>query len=120
VGKWKRVFTKIFVTDKTTGKQVPASAEMQKTFDEHASAYIETLEIKSNNTYISTVSTASDEKPKAHTGTYTLSGNDLNMNIPLVHNEKTTITIQSLNSESMVWALLFMGKLTEITYSKIK
>jgi hypothetical protein len=30
VGKWKRTFTKIFVTDKATGKQVPASDQMQK------------------------------------------------------------------------------------------
>ena len=119
VGKWKRTFTKIFVADKATGKQVPASAEMQKTFDEHANAYNETLELKSDNTYISTVSAGADDKPKVHNGTYTLSGKDLDMNIPLVHNEKTIITIQSINSYTMVWDLMFMGKLTEIIYTKI-
>jgi hypothetical protein len=118
VGKWKRTFTKIFVTDKASGKQVPASAEMQKTFDEHANGYNETLEIKSNNTYISSVSVAGGGEPKVDTGAYSLSGQNLDMNIPLVHNEKTTITIQSVNSNSMVWQLLFMGKKTEITYTK--
>jgi ligand-binding sensor domain-containing protein len=57
-------------------------------------------------------------EPKVHTGAYSLSGNNLDMNIPLVHNEKTTITIQSVNSNSMVWQLLFMNKKTEITYTK--
>src|SRR6476620_9135486 len=109
-GKWKRTFTKIFITDKTTGKQTPASPEMQKSFDEHANAYNETLELKPDNTYISTISTAGDEKPKVHTGTYSLSGKELDMNIPLVHNERTTITIQSVDSKTMVWDLVFMGK----------
>ncbi|MDQ6844190.1 MAG: hypothetical protein M3Z92_07550 [Bacteroidota bacterium] len=118
-GKWKRTFTKIFVTDKATGKQVPASAEMQKTFDDHANAYHETLELKSDNTYISTISTSADEPPKVHNGVYTLSGNDLDMKIPLVRNEKTTITIQSVNATTMIWELVFMGKKTEIVYSKL-
>jgi hypothetical protein len=119
IGKWKRTFTKIFVTDKTTGKQVQASAEMQKSFDEHANAYNETLEFKPDNTYISTISTAADDKPKVRMGTYSLSGKELDMKIPLVHNEKTTITIQSINTKTMVWDLVFMGKLTEITYTKM-
>ena len=119
-GKWKRTFTKLFITDKTTGKQTPASPEMQKSFDEHANAYNETLELKPDNTYISTISTAADEKPKVHTGTYSLSGKELDMKIPLVHNEKTTITIQSIDSKTMVWNLVFMGKLTEITYTKME
>ncbi len=119
VGKWHRTFTKIFVTDKTTGKQVPASPEAQKTFNEQASAYHETLELKADNTYISTVSAGADEKPRIHNGTYTLSGKDLDMKIPLVHNEKTTISIQSIDSKVMVWNLLFMGKLTEITYTRL-
>jgi hypothetical protein len=118
VGKWRRTFTKIYVRDKTTGKQVPASAEMQKIFDEQANKYNETLELKSDNTYISKVSAVGDDKPTAHNGTYALSGKDLNMNIPLVHNEKTTITIQTLSGTTMVWELQFMGKLTEITYTK--
>jgi hypothetical protein len=119
-GKWKRTFTKIFITDKTTGKQTPASPEMQKSFDDRANAYNETLELKPDNTYISTISTAGDEKPKVHTGTYSLSGKELDMKIPLVNNEKTTITIQSVDSKTMVWDLVFMGKLTEITYTKME
>ena len=63
VGKWKRTFTKIFVIDKATGKQTPASADAQKQFDEQANKYNETLELKSDNTYISTISTAADDKP---------------------------------------------------------
>ena len=35
------------------------------------------------------------------------------MNIPLVHNEKTAITIKSLDAVTMVWDLMFMGQLTE-------
>ena len=119
-GKWKRTFTKIFITDKTTGKQTPASPEMQKSFDDHANAYNETLELMPDNTYISAISTAADEQPKVHTGTYSLSGKELDMKIPLVHNEKTTITIQSVDSKTMVWNLVFMGKLTEITYTKME
>jgi hypothetical protein len=119
-GKWKRTFTKIFITDKTTGKQTPASPEMQKSFDDQANAYNETLELMPDNTYISTISTAADEQPKVHTGTYSLSGKELDMKIPLVHNEKTTITIQSIDSKTMVWNLVFMGKLTEITYTKME
>jgi hypothetical protein len=119
VGKWKRTFTKIFVTDKTTGKQVPVSDEMQKSFDEHANTYNETLEIKSDNTYISTVSAGSTSSPTIHNGVYSLSGKILDMNIPMVHNEKTTISIQSLNEKTMVWDLVFMGKLTEIFYTKM-
>ena len=41
------------------------------------------------------------------------------MNIPLVHNEKTTITIKSLDAALMVWDLVFMGKLTEIIYTRM-
>lgn len=33
------------------------------------------------------------------------------MNIPLVHNEKTTITIKSVDATTMVWDLMFKGKL---------
>jgi|SRR5689334_5506461 len=119
-GKWKRTFTKIFINDKTTGKQIPASPEMQKSFDDNANAYTETLELKPDNTYISTISTAGDEKPKVHTGSYSLSGKELDMKIPPVHNEKTTITIQSVDSKTMVWNLVFMGKLTEITYTRME
>jgi hypothetical protein len=119
-GKWKRTFTKLFVTDKTTGKQMPASPEMQKSFDDHANTYDETLELKPDSTYISTISAPGDERPKVHTGTYSLSGKELDMKIPLVHNEKTTITIQSIDSKTMVWNLVFMGKLTEITYARME
>lgn len=119
VGKWKRTFTKIFVTDKATGKQIPAPEKMQEQFDERANNYHETLEMKADNTYISTISTADDPTPKLHNGSYLLSGKDLDMKIPLVKNEKTTITIQTLNSTTMVWDLVFMGKLTEVFYTKL-
>jgi hypothetical protein len=120
VGKWHREGTKIFVTDKTNGTQKPLSAEQQKQFDDAAIAngYNETLEFKSNNTYISKVS-AKGMEPKESTEKYSLSGNKLDMNIPLVHNEKTTITIKSLDAATMVWDLVFMGKLTEIIYTRM-
>ena len=54
-----------------------------------------------------------------HNGKYSLAGKDLDMKIPLVNNEKTTITIQSINSSTMVWDMVFMGKLTEVIYTKM-
>ena len=120
VGKWHRGGTKIFVTDKTNGTQTPVSAQQQKQFDDAAieNGYDETLEFKSDNTYISKVS-AKGMEPKERTEKYSLSGNTLDMNIPLVHNEKTTITIKSLDAAMMVWDLVFMGKLTEIIYTRM-
>ena len=120
VGKWHRGGTKIFVTDKTNGTQKPLSAQEQKQFDDAAIAngYNETVEFKSNNTYTSKVS-AKGMEPKERTEKYSLSGNKLDMNIPLVHNEKTTITIKSLDTTTMVWDLVFMGKLTEIIYTRM-
>lgn len=121
VGKWKRTGTKIFVADKATGKQVPASTQMQQQYDQATAArgYNEMLELKSDNTYIITVSAAGSAKPMIHNGNYSLSGTDLDMKIPLVNNQKTAITIQSLNSSTMVWDMVFMGKLTEVIYTKM-
>src|SRR5450755_1040408 len=120
VGKWTRTFTKNFMTDKATGKQVPVSAEKQKQFEDAIAerGYKETLELKSDNTYISTVATK-EESPSSHTGKYSTSGNILDMNIPLVQGQKTTITIHTLTATQMVWDLVFMGKLTEIFYTRI-
>jgi hypothetical protein len=120
VGKWHRGGTKIFVTDKTNGTQTPVSAQQQKQFDDAAIAngYDETLEFKSNNTYISKVS-AKGMEPRERTEKYSLLGNKLDMNIPPVHNEKTTITIKSLDATTMVWDLVFMGKLTEVIYTRM-
>ena len=120
IGKWERTGTKFFITDKASGKQTPVSDDKQQQYDKAAKerGYKETLEFKSGNTYISTV-TAGGEQPKIHNGNYSISGKDLNMNIPLVNNEKTTITIQTLNDKTMIWDMVFMGKLTEIIYTKI-
>ena len=120
VGKWKRTGTKIFVTDKATGKQTPAEAGMQQQYDQAIAArgYKEILEFKADNTYIITTSAAGNAKP-AHNGNYSLAGKDLDMKIPLVNNQKTTITIQSINNNTMVWDMVFMGNLTEITYTKM-
>ena len=57
--------------------------------------------------------------PTEHAEKYSLSGKVLDMNIPLVRNEKTTITIKSLDATTMVWDLVFMNKLTRITYKRI-
>jgi hypothetical protein len=121
VGKWKRTGTRIFIADKASGKQVPASTRMQQQYDQAIAArgYTEMLELKSDDTYSITVSTAGDAKPIIHNGNYSLSGKDLDMKIPLVNNQKTTITIQSINGITMVWDMVFMDKLTEVIYTKM-
>jgi hypothetical protein len=121
VGKWHRAGTSSFKIDKATGKETPAlTAEQQKQYDQATAAneYNELLEFKSNNTYVSNIS-AKGRAATEHTGSYLLSGNNLNMNIPPVHNEKTTITIKSLDATTMVWDLVFMNTLTRITYKRI-
>jgi hypothetical protein len=119
VGKWKRTATKIFVTDPSSGKQVPATPAVQAQYDQHAADYHESLEFKDNNEYIITTTTSVDPKPKAHTGNYTLSGSDLDMKIPLINSQRPTITIKSMSTSAMTWSFLYMGKLMEITYTKI-
>src|ERR1700722_4958580 len=121
IGKWNRTGTKIFTADKVTGKQIPASAQMQQQYDQAMAArgYREILELKSDHTFVITVSTSGNTKPMTHTGNYSLSGNVLDMNIPLVNNQKTNITIQSMKNNTMVWDMVFMGKLTEIIYTKL-
>jgi hypothetical protein len=121
VGKWHRTGTTSFKIDKATGKETPLfTAEQQKQYDAATAEneYNELLEFKSNNTFISNVS-AKCMKPTERTEKYSLSGNKLDMNIPLVFHEKTTITIKSLDANTMVWDLVFMDKLTRITYKRI-
>lgn len=121
VGKWHRTGATKFRIDKATGKETPLfTAEQQKQYDQatDANEYNELLEFKSNNTYISNVS-AKGMKPTERTEKYSLSGNNLDMNIPLVRNEKTTITIKSLDATTMVWDLVFMTNLTRIVYKRI-
>jgi len=119
VGKWTRNTAKLFTWDKSTDKQVPVSEQTQKQYNEAIAknGYEETLEMKSDNTFISTVTTTGAE-PRIRNGKYTLTGKDLDMNIPLVHDQKTTITIHTLTDKEMVWDLLFMNKLTEIFYTR--
>jgi hypothetical protein len=120
VGKWTRNTTRIFTVDKTTGKQIPLSAEAQKQYNDATAknGYKETLEMKSDGTYTSTVTTTG-AAPRTHDGKYALEGKNLDMNIPLVQGQKATITILSLTDKEMVWDLLFMGRLTEIFYTRI-
>ena len=121
VGKWHRTATGSFKIDKATGKETPVfTPEQQKQYDEATAAneYNEVLEFKANNTYVSNVS-AKGRAATEHTGNYSLSGNNLDMNIPLVKNQKTTITVKSLDATTMVWDLVFMDKLTRITYKRI-
>jgi hypothetical protein len=121
VGKWHRTGTTQFRIDKTTGKETPLfTAEQQKQYDQasEANKYNEQLEFKSNNTYVSRVS-ADGLEPTEHTEKYSITGNILDLNIPFVHNEKTTITIKSLDTNTMIWDLVFMDKLTRITYKRI-
>ena len=120
VGKWTRNTTRMFNLDKATGKQVPLSDEAQKQYNGAVAknGYSETLELKANNTYTSIVTTTG-AAPRMHDGKYTLQGKELDMNIPLVKGEKTTITIVSLTNKEMVWDLLFMGRLVEVFYTRI-
>ncbi|MEO8763661.1 MAG: hypothetical protein ABI416_05210 [Ginsengibacter sp.] len=121
VGKWKREGIKLFTENSATGKQEPVSAQAQQQYDkaEAARGYHEILEMKSDNTYTITVSTASSASPVIHNGKYSLSGRNLDMNIPEVNHEKTNITLQSITSSKMVWDMLFKGKLMEIRYAKM-
>lgn len=119
IGKWQRDMTVVYTVDKASGKQVPLSPEQQKQYDEAAAknGYVEVLEFKSDNTYTSTV-TARGEK-KVHSEKYSISGNMLDMNIPLVNGQKTIIYIESLTATKMLWDLEFMKKKTGIEYKRI-
>src|SRR5664279_4953825 len=103
VGKWQRDLTIWYQLDKATGKQVPVSPEKQKQFDQAMAAenYKEILEIKSDGTYTTTATSGGETK--THSDHYTLTGKNLDLNIPLVKGEKTTITIETLTADKMVW-----------------
>jgi hypothetical protein len=119
IGKWQRDLTKWYQLDKTTGKQVPVSPDVQKQFEESMATrdYKEILEIKSDGTYTSTVSAGGETK--VHSEHYTLSGKNLDLNIPLVKGEKTSITIETLTATQMTWNLVFMNRLTGLGYKRI-
>ena len=119
VGKWQRDLTILYELDKTTGKQIQSSPEKQKQFEEAMATrdYKEILEMKSDGTYTSTVTAGGETK--SHTEHYTLSGKNLDLNIPLVQGKKTTITIETLTADKMVWNLLFMNRLTGVGYKRL-
>jgi hypothetical protein len=119
VGKWERNFSHIFSIDKSTGRQVFVSSGVQKQYDEiyAKNGYKEILEMKSDNTYTSTV--IAGGKQTVRSGNYSLSGNTLEMNIPLVKGQKTNITVVNLSGNIMIWNLVFMGKSTGIEYDKM-
>ena len=120
VGKWHRTATGSFKIDKATGKVTPVfTPAQQKQYDEITAenGYTEVVTFRSNKTYTS-IASAKGMKPIERTEKYSLSGNNLDLNTPLVHNEKTTITIRSIDAATMVWDLVFMDKLTRITYTR--
>ena len=119
VGKWQRDLTILYELDKTTGKQIPSSPEKQKQFEEAMATrnYKEILEMKSDGTYTQTVTAGGETK--SHTDHYTLSGKNLDLNIPLVQGKKTTITIETLTADKMVWNLLYMNRLTGVGYKRL-
>jgi hypothetical protein len=119
VGKWQRDLTIWYELDKATGKQVPVSAEKPKLFDQNMASrnYVEILKMKSDGTFSSTVMAGGETK--THSDHYTISGKNLDMNIPLVQGQKTTITIEKLTSDKMVWNLSFMNHLTGVGYKRI-
>lgn len=119
VGKWQRDLTVWYEVDKATGKQVPMSPEKQKQFDQAMATrnYKEILEFKSDGTFTSTVTAGGETKKK--NDHYSLSGKTLDLNIPLLKGEKTTITIETLTSDKMIWNLYYMNRLTGIGYKRI-
>ena len=119
VGKWKRNLSHVFSFDKSTGKKVFVSDEYQKQYDaaNAENGYIEILEMKSDNTYTSTATAGG--KQIVHSGKYSLSGNILDMNMPLVKGQKSVITVVSLTPSTMIWNLVFMNKSNGIQYDKM-
>jgi Lipocalin-like domain len=119
VGKWKRNLSHVFSIDKSTGKKVFVSDEYQKQYDAATAenGYQEILEMKSDNTFTSTVTAGG--KQNVRSGKYSLSGNTLDMNIPLVKGQKSVITIVSLTPSIMIWNLVFMEKSNGIQYDKM-
>lgn len=119
VGKWKRDLSHMFSVDKTTGEIVNVSPDVQKQYNEayKENGYQEILEMKADNTYISTVSAGG--KQTVHSGVYTVVGKTLEMNIAEVQGSKTTITILKLTNSSMLWNLVFKGRSTGIDYEKM-
>jgi hypothetical protein len=119
VGKWERNFSHLFSINNATGKPVYLSPEIQKQYDEAnaSNGYKEILEMKKDNTYTSTVTAGG--KQTIHSGNYSLSGNSLEMNMPLVNGQKTIITVIELTAYSMKWNLVFIGKSTGVEYVKI-
>jgi hypothetical protein len=119
VGKWQRNLKHMFTIDKSTGKQVFVSDEYQKQYDAATAenGYTEILELKSDNTYTSTVTARG--KQTIHSGKYLLSGKTLDMNIPLVKGEKTVITLVSLTGTTMIWNLVFMNKSNGVQYDRM-
>jgi hypothetical protein len=119
VGKWKRNLSHVFSIDKTTGKKVFVSDEYQKQYDAATAenGYQEILEMKSDNTFTSTVTAGG--KQTVRSGKYSLLGKILDMNIPLVKGQKSVITIISLTPSTMIWDLEFMNKSNGIQYDKM-
>ena len=119
VGKWQRNMSRMFSIDKSTGRQVFVSDEYQKQYNAAIAknGYKEILEMKSDNTYSSTITAGG--KQTVHSGNYSLSGKTLDMNIPLVKGQKTVITVVSVTGSTMIWNLVFMDKSTGIEYDRI-
>lgn len=119
VGKWLRNMSHMFSIDSATGKKVFLSEEQQKKYDAATAenGYKEILELRSDNTFTSTVTAAG--KQRVHSGKYSLSGKMLDMNIPLVNGQKTVISIISISGTTMIWNLTFMGKSLGVQYDKM-
>jgi hypothetical protein len=118
-GIWARNFSHIFSFDKSSGKKVYVSPEVQRQYDEvyAENGYKEILEMKLDNTY--TITVTAGGKQTIRFGNYLLSGNILEMNIPLIKSQKTNITVVSLSGNIMIWNLVFMGKSTGVEYDRI-
>src|ERR1700709_1894873 len=119
VGKWQRDLTILYDLDKTTGKQIPSSPEKQKQFEATMATrnYKEILEMKSDGSFLQTVTAGGETK--SHSDHYILSGKNLDMNIPLVQGNKTIITIETLTADNMSGNLILMNHLTGVGYKHL-
>lgn len=111
VGKWNQVSTKQFLTPegaKTHGKSV---LETQM-----AAIGTVMFEFKSNHTYVEKTSHANDSRILTFTGTWSLSGNQLELKMdpeqedPKYNPKKDAISPDitlSINGNTMVWSTLY-------------
>lgn len=123
VGKWARTSMKMVTIEKATGKRQDMSSQTQQMVERMK----ETIEFKSDKTWIRTVTYGHSPKGMSLNGTYTFTGNQLKTKLDPVLAEKfekaaaelkknpkyrsnsngglpDAITLKSLTGSTMVWS----------------